>query len=189
MFWNEPTSDEVYGLGMWSLLGSEQNTVQCRRKKRQFSKLAVFLSKASPDERWSTFVAMWANESGEFLPLIHLLWLKFMYLFWICNATMPLCFCCLFWHCVSTGSPSRGEDVAEPSLPTAFYYVFVSVSVFINCASFHTFFRQLSAFSLCSSGLISALVVLSTIYLFMKVSFSPDIILCGWLGLKLKLTN
>ena len=48
-----------------------------------------------------------------------------------------------------------------------------------NCISFHKFSRQLSAFSLCSSGLISALMVLSSIYLFMKVSFSPDIIPSG----------
>ena len=39
--------------------------------------------------------------------------------------------------------------------------------------------RQLSSFSLSSSGLISVLLVLSTTYLFMKVSFSPDVILCG----------
>ena len=57
------------------------------------------------------------------------------------------------------------------------------------CISFHNFSRQLSsAFSLCSSGLISALLVRSTAYLFMKVSFSPDIILRGWLGLKHQLT-
>ena len=36
---------------------------------------------------------------------------------------------------------------------------------------------------------ISALLFLSTIYLFMKVYFEPDIILCGWLGLKYQLTN
>ena len=35
---------------------------------------------------------------------------------------------------------------------------------------------QLSGFSLCSSSLISALLVLSTVRLFMKVSFSPDVI-------------
>ena len=55
-----------------------------------------------------------------------------------------------------------------------------------NCVSFHKFSRQLSAFSLCSTGLISALLVLSAICLFTKVSLSPDIILCGWLGLKLQ---
>ena len=51
-----------------------------------------------------------------------------------------------------------------------------------NCISFHKSSRQLSAFSLCSNGLISALLVLSTIYLFMKVSLNPDITLCGLLG-------
>ena len=59
-----------------------------------------------------------------------------------------------------------------------------------NCISFHKFSRQLSAFSLCSPGLTSALLVLSTIlYLFVKVSLIPDIILCDLLGLKHQLTN
>ena len=58
-----------------------------------------------------------------------------------------------------------------------------------NCISVHKFSRQLFTFSLCSSGLISALLVLSTIYLFIKVSLSPDIILCGSLGSKHQLTN
>ena len=51
-----------------------------------------------------------------------------------------------------------------------------------NCISFHTFSRQLSAFSLCFSGLISAFLVLSTIYLFIKVFFSPDkSLMADWL--------
>ena len=57
------------------------------------------------------------------------------------------------------GSPSRGRDVAvyvfdinQPSLPTPFYSVLVFISVFMT---------------------------LLIIYLFMKVSLSPDIILCG----------
>ena len=37
---------------------------------------------------------------------------------------------------------------------------------------------------LCSSGLFSALLGHTTMYLFMNVSLSPDIILCGWVGLK-----
>ena len=53
-----------------------------------------------------------------------------------------------------------------------------------NYISFHKFSRQLSAFSLCSAGLISAVFVLSTIYLLMNVSLNPDVILCGWVGLK-----
>ena len=59
-----------------------------------------------------------------------------------------------------------------------------------NCISFHKFSWQLCTFSFSSSGLISALLVLSTIlYLSVKVSLIPDIILCGLLGLKHQLTN
>ena len=58
-----------------------------------------------------------------------------------------------------------------------------------NCISFHKFSQQLTAFSLCFSGLISALLVLSAMYLSIKVSLSPDVIPCGWLGLKHQLTN
>ena len=61
-------------------------------------------------------------------------------------------------------------------------FLLVSVSMFMALSTgiqFHKFSRQLSVFSLCSSGLAPALLVLSTIYLFMKVSFTPDIILCG----------
>ena len=102
---------------------------------------------------------------------------------------------------VLTGSPSRGGDVAvyvlrinQPSLPTPFFLLVflcsVLVSVFgfygpFSCISFHKFSRQLSTFSLCSSGLIShALLVLSTMYLLIKVSLSPDIILLWLIGLK-----
>ena len=95
--------------------------------------------------------------------------------------------------------PSRGGDVAvyvqdinQPSLPTIFHSVLVSTFFLygpFNCISLHKSSQQFSAFSLCSSRLISALWVLSTIYLFMKVSLSPDIIFCGWLGLKHQLTN
>ena len=43
----------------------------------------------------------------------------------------------------------------------------------LNCTSFHKFSRQLFPSSHCSCGLISALLVHSAIYLFMKVSFTP----------------
>ena len=93
-------------------------------------------------------------------------------------------------HCSGpAGSPSRGGDVTvyvfdinKPSLPTPFVFcscVFFCLYGPFNCISFHKFSRQLSAFSLSSSGLISALLVLSTTYLFMKVPLSPDTILCG----------
>ena len=86
-------------------------------------------------------------------------------------------------------SPSRGADVAvyvfdidQRSWPTPFLFcsnVYFCLSCPFSCISFHKFSRHLSDFSLCSSGLISALLVLSTIYLLMKASYSPDIILCG----------
>ena len=78
---------------------------------------------------------------------------------------------------------------AGPLLFILFFCLFLSSWPF-NCISFHKFSRQLSAFSLYSSGLISALLVLSTMCLFFrKVSRSPDIILCGWPGLKHQLTD
>ena len=58
-----------------------------------------------------------------------------------------------------------------------------------NCISFHKFYRELSDLSLCSSGVISAPMVLSTTCIFMKVSFSPDVIPSGWLGSKYQLSN
>ena len=73
--------------------------------------------------------------------------------------------------------------------PTERAHSFLCLYGPFNCISFNRFSQQLSAFSLCSLGLISALLVLSSIYLLMKVSLSPDIILCGWLGLKHQLTN
>ena len=84
------------------------------------------------------------------------------------------------------------SDINQPNLPTPFYSVLVSISLFMALSTvFHSINspRQLSTFSLCFSGLVSALLVLSTICLFMKVSLYPDIILCVWLGLKHQLTN
>ena len=56
--------------------------------------------------------------------------------------------------------------------------------VLFNSISFHKFSRQLLAFSLCSSGLNSALLVLLTMSLFINVSLSPDLILLWLTGLK-----
>ena len=73
-------------------------------------------------------------------------------------------------------------DINKPSLPTPFlscFCVYFSLHGPFNCISFHKFSWQLSIFSHCPSSLISTLLVISTIYLFMKVSFSPDIIPSG----------
>ena len=74
------------------------------------------------------------------------------------------------------------SDINQPSLPTPFYSVLASVSVFMALSTaFHSInFPDNFQFSyFCFSGLLSALLVLSTIYLFLKVSFSPDIVHSG----------
>ena len=83
---------------------------------------------------------------------------------------------------VRAGSPPRSGDIVvyvfdinHPSLSIPFYSVLEALSTVFDSY----IFRQLSAFLLCSSGIISALLVLSTISLFMKVSLSRDIILRG----------
>ena len=92
---------------------------------------------------------------------------------------------------VPVGSPSRGGDVViyffdvkQLSLPCPFFFFkFCSCVCFcfygpFNCISLHKFSRQLSVFSPCSTGLNDALLVLSIIHLFIKVSLSPDLFLC-----------
>ena len=105
--------------------------------------------------------------------------------FSLCPGPRGLTF--MWWGCCGLCFRHKPTELADSFL---FYFcIYFSLYGPFNCTSFHKFSRQLSAFSLCSSGLTSALSVFSTIYLFMKVSFSPDIILCGWLGLKHQLTS
>ena len=110
------------------------------------------------------------------------------------------CVCCMGSSLlrVPPGSPSCGGDITvyvwHKPTELAHSFLFCSCVCFClygpsNCISFHKFAWELSVFSLCSSSLVSALLVLSAIYLFMKVSFSPDIIPSGWLGSKLQFTN
>ena len=93
-----------------------------------------------------------------------------------------------------------GGDVAvhvfvinQPSLPSPFH-LFLCLYIISVFMALSTVFHSInppdySAFSICSSGLIYALLVLSTTYLFIKVSLSPDIILCGSMGSEHQLTN
>ena len=64
-------------------------------------------------------------------------------------------------------------DINQPSWPPPFYSA-LGVAVFtpFQLYFFHKFSRQLFAFSLCSSGLISAFFALSTLYRFLKVSLT-----------------
>ena len=99
---------------------------------------------------------------------------------------------------VPMGSSSRGGDVTgyvwHKPAELAHSFLFCSCVYFclcgrFNCISFHKFSRQLSVSSLCSCGLSSVLLVLWTLYLFMKVYLSPDMIAKGLLGSKHQLGN
>ena len=80
---------------------------------------------------------------------------------------------------VPAGSPACGGDVTvfvfdinQPSLPTPFYSVLVSVSVFMALSTvFHSMNSPLS--HSCFSGLNSALLVLSAVLLFYESLLQP----------------
>ena len=101
---------------------------------------------------------------------------------WTGDISMPLQFASLcdgqevFLWSVSTGSPPLHGGICSLCFwrkPTGLAHssLFCSCVCFclydpFNCISFHKFSQQLSAFLLCSSGLISALLALSTISLY-----------------------
>ena len=90
------------------------------------------------------------------------------------------------------------SDINQPSLPTPVYSVLVSVSVFMALSTLFHSINSPDNSSLSRSVLLvlilpywsfqlclnSALLVLSTMYLFIKVSLSPDLILLWLTGLK-----
>ena len=82
------------------------------------------------------------------------------------------------------------SDINQPSLPTPFYSLLESVSVFMALSTvFHSINSPNNSPLSLSVLLVSFLPYCPFIYVSMKVSLSPDIILCGWLGLKHQLTN
>ena len=78
----------------------------------------------------------------------------------------------MWWRCCSLCLWYKPVKLAH-SFPFCSCVCFCLYSPF-NCISFHKFSRQQSVFSLCSSGPISALLVLSNIHLFMRVSLGPE---------------
>ena len=82
-------------------------------------------------------------------------------------------------------------DVNQPGLSTPFYPVLVSISVFVVLSTvFRSAFLQTTVRFL--NSVLSALFLpywSPQLYLSLWVSFSPDIILYGWLGLKYQPTN
>ena len=84
------------------------------------------------------------------------------------------------------------SDINQPSLPTPFYSVLVSVSVFMALLTLFHSINSPDNSSLSHSVLLVLILpywVLSTMYLFIKVSLRPDLILCGLPGLKHQVTN
>ena len=106
---------------------------------------------------------------------------SFPCLFFSSSFSLPLSVLLFFFSSAWAHLLVVGMSLQTSRACPLFYCVFVCFCLYrpFNCISFHEFSRQLSAFSLCFSDLISALLVLSTICLFSKVSLSPDMILCG----------
>ena len=103
----------------------------------------------SPSLKTATIIALITRLQLRNIHTFLYHWLTFMW--WRC------CGSC-FWH-------------NQLGLPTPFYSsVYFCLYGPFNCISFHKFSRQVSTISLCSSGLISALLVLSTIHLLKTVS-------------------
>ena len=82
-----------------------------------------------------------------------------------------------WWGCYGLCQRHKPSELAHFFLFCACVY-FCLYGRF-NCISFYKSSRQFFVVTLCSSGYISALLVLWSICLFMKVSFSPDIIPSG----------
>ena len=100
--------------------------------------------------------------------------------------TNQFCITTYFLIAVPTGSPSRDGDVTvyafdinQPSLPTPFYSVLVSISVFMALSSVFRSINSPDNSPLSHPVLpvfFSALLVLSTTYFFIKVSLSSALI-------------
>ena len=87
----------------------------------------------------------------------------------------------LWGHLHVVGTLWFMSDLNQPSLSTPFYSVLVSIFAFMALSTvFHSINSpDNSPFSHSVLVVSSALLVLSAMYLFMKVSFSPDIIPSG----------
>ena len=112
------------------------------------------------------------------------MWWWVLILLFMAKCSHGLTFTC--WGCCGLCFWHKPIELAHSFLSCSRVY-FCLCGPF-NCISFHEFSWQLSAFSLCSSALIYALMVLSTVYLYESL-LQFNIILCGWLGLKHKQTN
>ena len=144
------------------------------------------------------FVWSIINHCCEFLYFFFCIFTHVVYIFFVVFAMLTLLFTVpnpscprgltiTWWGCCGLCQRHKPAERAHSFLLCS--CVFFCLYGPFNCISFYKFCRRISAFSLCSSGLISAFLTLSPISLSIKSSFSPDVILCGWLGWKHQLTN
>ena len=70
------------------------------------------------------------------------------------------------------------SDVNQPTLPTPFYSVLVSISVIMALSTVFHYINSPDDSPL-SHSVLPVLCLLSTIYLFLKVCLSHDMIPCG----------
>ena len=125
----------------------------------------------------------------HYTTLIHLTTLYYTTLYYTTSLCYTMLSCTTLHHTlVPTGLPSCGWDVAvyvfdinQLGLPTPLYSVLLSVSVFMALSNvFHPInFPDNSPLSHSVIHSVLSVLVLSTAYLFMKVTLSPGIILCG----------
>ena len=97
---------------------------------------------------------------------------------------------------VPAGSPSRGGDVAvhvfdinQPSLPTPFYSVLVSLSAFMAPSIVFHSVNSSDNSPLSHSVLPVSFLPYPSFELYISLPKSSAALICGWLGLKHQLTN
>ena len=92
-------------------------------------------------------------------------------------------------HLLVVGMIRFMSDINQPNLPAPFYSVVVSVSVFMALSTVFLFINSSDNSSLSLFFLSYFYLIGPFNYFFvLSVFFSPDVTLCGWLGLKHQLT-
>ena len=92
-----------------------------------------------------------------------------------------------WWWCCSLCFWHKPTELGHSFLFCS--YVYFCLYGLFNCISFHKFSWQLHFLTLLFQFYFCIIGPFNYIYLSVKVSFRPDIILCGWPGWKNQLTN
>ena len=148
----------------WHNQGGSWSITCCWKKKKKF------LQKKVPEQE-NLDLRCYGWQHGLLTDMLVLLNLKEAAIF------IPLTSLLAYLHML--GMLQIMSDIKQPRLPTPFYSVLVSVSVLMTLSTVSHSINSPDNSPFSDSVLpifISASLVLSTVYMFMKVSFSPDII-------------